>query len=66
MTLPLATKISELSSISLGILILQNLLVYIAFAANVFVIFLVLHCVQWVVSSRVRAYVFRLNLRNVA
>jgi hypothetical protein len=65
-TLPLATKISELSRISLGILILQNFLMYFAFAANVFVILLVLHCVQWVVSSRIRAYAFRLNVRDVA
>jgi hypothetical protein len=40
---------------------LRNFLMYFAFAANVFFIFLVLHSVQWFVSGRVQASVKRLN-----
>jgi hypothetical protein len=56
LALPLATVIVDDSKTPLGIHILDNLIVYFAFAANVFFVFLVLHSVQWLVSCRVRAY----------
>jgi hypothetical protein len=43
------------SHFSVGLLILDNFFTYFAFACNMFVVFLVLHLVQWFVSSRVRA-----------
>jgi hypothetical protein len=46
--------------------VFQNLGFYFAFSANVFFVFLVLHSVQWFVSSRVHASARRLNTRNVA
>jgi hypothetical protein len=38
------------------VLILSNFFLYFAFAANVFFVLLVLHSVQWVVSSRIRTH----------
>jgi hypothetical protein len=35
--------------------VLQNFVIYFAFAANVFLVFLILHLVQWFVSGRVDA-----------
>jgi hypothetical protein len=61
LALPLATIILDNSRISLDTLILRNFLMYFAFASNVFFIFLVLHSVQWIVSSRVHARALRLN-----
>jgi hypothetical protein len=63
--LPLATRILD-SRIPLELLILDNFLMYFAFAANVFFVFLVLHSVQWFVSSRVNAYALRLNSQDIA
>lgn len=60
LALPFATITMD-SKISVDILILRNFLMYCAFAANVFFIFLVLHSVQWFVSGRVQASVKRLN-----
>jgi hypothetical protein len=39
-----------------GWLILENFVIYFAFAANVFFVFLILHFVQWFISTRVDAY----------
>jgi hypothetical protein len=64
LALPLATLTLD-SKIPLEILILRNFLMYFAFAANVFFIFLVLHSVQWVVSSRVHAHALRLNAQKI-
>ena len=47
----------------LGVQVLDSFILLCAFAANVFFIFLVLHCVQWFVSDRVHAYATRLNAR---
>jgi hypothetical protein len=41
--------------------IFENLGFNFAFAANIFFVFLVLHSVQWFVSSRVQASARRLN-----
>ncbi len=49
-----------------GVLVLENFFLYFAFAADAFFIFLVLHSVQWFVSSRLRAYAFRLNSSHLA
>jgi hypothetical protein len=66
LALPLATRILDDSKTPLGILILNNFLMYFAFAANVFFVFLVLHSVQWLVCGRVHAYAVRLNTKNIA
>jgi hypothetical protein len=42
-------------------LILGNFILDSAFAANVFVVFLVLHLIQWFVSSRVNSFAEHLN-----
>ena len=41
--------------------ILNNFVFDFAYAANVFFVFLVLHSIQWTVSSRVQAYTVRLG-----
>jgi len=44
------------SSTPVGWLVLENFVIYFAFAANVFLVFLIVHFVQWFVSDRVEAY----------
>jgi hypothetical protein len=41
--------------------ILDNFILHFAFAANMFFLFLILHVVQWVLSSRLQAYKQRLG-----
>lgn len=55
LTLPWATVTLDNSSTLLLTLILRNFLIDFAFAANIFSVFLVLHSVQWFVSSRINA-----------
>jgi hypothetical protein len=43
------------SRISVAILVLQNFFLYFAFAANAFLVFLILHSVQWFASARLQA-----------
>jgi hypothetical protein len=45
--------------------ILDGFFVYFAFAANAFLIFLVLHSVQWFVSGRLQACALRLNASHI-
>jgi hypothetical protein len=52
------------SNVPIGTLIVHNLFAHFAVAANAFVVFLLLHCVQWFVSGRVRA--FALSLKGAA
>jgi hypothetical protein len=52
--LPLATHTPD-SRTPLGILILDNFLLYADFAANVFLVFLILHILQWFMSARLQA-----------
>jgi hypothetical protein len=59
--LPNAFKISELSRTPELYLIGRNLGTYFAFAALTFLAFLVLHCVQWFVSSRIQSHLLRLR-----
>jgi hypothetical protein len=49
------------SSTPIGWLILENLVVYFAFAANVFFCFFLIHCIQWFVSGRVESCASQLN-----
>jgi hypothetical protein len=51
----------ELSNTPVGSLILENFVVCFAFAANVFLILLVLHFVQWFASGLVGAFALRLD-----
>ncbi|HMI53407.1 MAG TPA: hypothetical protein VK525_17975 [Candidatus Saccharimonadales bacterium] len=44
-----------------AMLVLENFFIFFAFAANAFVIFLVLHLLQWFVSGRLKAFVLRRN-----
>jgi hypothetical protein len=66
LVLPSATVILDNSRTPLSTLILRNLFVDIAFAANTFSVFLVLHFVQWFVSSRLIIYAQHLNAQTVA
>jgi hypothetical protein len=50
------------NKVPVGALILENFFLYFAFAANVFFVFLVLHSVQWAVSSRIRTHALRLGV----
>jgi|BogFormECP03_OM2_1039629.scaffolds.fasta_scaffold02302_2 hypothetical protein len=54
------------SNIPGGTLILRNLVVYFAFAGNVFFVFLVLHSVQWFTSHRVGACTLRWEAQTSA
>jgi hypothetical protein len=49
-----------------GWIILENFVVYFAFAANVFCVFFLIHCVQWFVSGRVDAYASQLSAQRLA
>jgi hypothetical protein len=55
-----------LSSIPIVSIIVENFVLYFAFAANVFLVFLILHLVQWFVSGRVCAYDLHSNTYHVA
>lgn len=66
LTLPWATVTLDNSRTLLLALILRNFFVDFAFAANIFAVFVVLHSVQWLVSSRVNACALRLNAQNIA
>jgi hypothetical protein len=44
-----------------GIMVLENFSVYFRFAAVIFLVFLVLHSVQWFVSGRIRTAALRLD-----
>jgi hypothetical protein len=61
LALPLVTRVLDDSRTSLDILILNDFVMYFAYASNVFFVFLLLHCVQWLVSSRLQACALRLN-----
>jgi uncharacterized membrane protein YesL len=54
--LQLAYSTLENSSTPLGLIVLQTFAMYFAFAANVFLVFLILHFVQWFVSGRMDAW----------
>jgi hypothetical protein len=49
------------SRIPLIELVLRNFLVDFEFAANIFLVFVILHSVQWFVSNRVNASALHLN-----
>jgi hypothetical protein len=66
LVLPWATLIVDNSRTPLSTLVLHNFFVDIAFAANIFSVFLVLHSLQWFVSSSVNVYALHLNAQNVA
>jgi hypothetical protein len=57
-----AYKTLDDSHIPMGTLILDYFLTYFVFAANVFFAFLTLHCVQWIVSIRMRSCAIRLKM----
>jgi len=65
LTLPWATFTFDNSRTPLLTLILRNFLLRFDFAANVFSVFVVLHCVQWFVSSKIDAYTMHLNTQNI-
>jgi hypothetical protein len=54
------------SSIPIVSTIVENFVLYFAFAANVFLVFLILHLVQWFVSARLCAYALHSNAYHVA
>ena len=52
---------AETSRTQLGWLILERFVLYFALAANVFLVFFLIHCIQWFVSARVDACASRLS-----
>ena len=48
------------------VLVFDNLQRFFAVAYNAFLVFMVLHCIQWFVSGRVHATAMRLNTKNIA
>jgi di/tricarboxylate transporter len=46
--------------------VLENFVVYFAFAANVFFVFLIIHCVQWFVSSKVDERISHFDVPTVS
>jgi hypothetical protein len=57
--LPFATVTLGDSHVPLGNIIWENFVAYFMFAANVYLILLILHSVQWFVSSRIYSFVRR-------
>jgi hypothetical protein len=55
-----------LSSVPVVAIIVENFVLYFAFAANAFLVFLILHLIEWFVSDRVYAYALRSNTYHVA
>jgi hypothetical protein len=51
-----AYLVIALSKIPTTSIIVENFVVYFAFATNVFLVFLILHLIQWFVSGRVHAH----------
>jgi hypothetical protein len=54
------------SKTPVGWIVLQNFVIYFAFAANVFLVFLILHFVQWFVSGRVDACSLQVGAQQMA
>jgi hypothetical protein len=57
-------NIADESRTPLGILVLDNFLVYSAFAINMFAVFTSLHLLQWFVAARTHSLANRLNNDN--
>ena len=66
LTIPFAFITLDSSKVPGWTSIFENLGFDFAFAANIFFVFLVLHSVQWFVSSRVHASARRLNTQDIA
>jgi hypothetical protein len=64
--LQMAYLSADTSRVPVERLVLENLLIHFAFAANVFFVFLILHVLQWFVSAQVVACESRLNSQSVA
>lgn len=64
--LQLAYLTVDTSRTPVGWHVLENLVVYFAFAANVFFVFLILHFAQWFVSGRVYSYALSLEAGHAA
>jgi hypothetical protein len=60
--LPLATMVILDSNLPIFFPVLHGFLIYFAFAANVFSVFIVLHCLQWFVSRRINACALQLRV----
>src|SRR5579864_2024920 len=58
-----AYMIVDNSGTPIGWLVLKNLQIHFAFAANVFFVFLILHFIQWFAANRVHAYAMQSNGR---
>ena len=65
LTLPWATITLDNSHTLLLTLMLRNFLIDFAFAANIFSVLVLLHAVQWFVSSRVNAYAQHSNAQDI-
>jgi steroid 5-alpha reductase family enzyme len=46
--------------------VVENVILHCAFAANIFFVFLALHCVQWFARARVRSYSERVGAHQTA
>jgi len=66
LVLPWATVTLDNGRTPVSTLILRNVFVDIAFAANIFSVFLVLHSVQWFVSSRVNVNALHMKAQDAA
>jgi hypothetical protein len=64
--LQLAYITMDNSSTPVGWIVLQSFVIYFAFAANVFLVFLILHFVQWFVSGRVDACSSQVGAQQMA
>ena len=64
--LPFAFNTLGLSKTPGWVYVLENLRLDFVFAANVFLIFLILHLIQWFVLNRLHSCVLRLNTRHTA
>jgi len=58
-------RIADESHTPLGMLVLDNFLIYSAFAMNMFAVFTSLHLLQWFVAARTHSLVNRLSNDNL-
>jgi hypothetical protein len=64
LTLPWATMVLDNSRAPLIDLVMRNFLTDFTFAANVFSVLIVVHCVQWFVSRRISACALQLRAQH--
>jgi hypothetical protein len=53
------------SNVPVGWLVLNNFIIQFAFAANAFLLFLIIHCIKWSASGLANRHAAQMNTENV-